>query len=58
MPLHNTEELKSGPTSQIESEVHNAPRPTPFEVSARKSSDYKPSTRPSTSRLILDGNSP
>ena len=23
MPLHNTEELKAGPTSPIESEVHN-----------------------------------
>ncbi len=46
MALHNTEELKAGPTSQLESEVLNDQKQT-YEF-PETSRTRKPSTRPST----------
>ena len=45
MALHNTEELKAGPTSQLESEVLDDQTQT-YEFPERRT--RKPSTRPST----------
>src|ERR1019366_4169866 len=55
MPLHNTEELKAGPTSQIESEALND-ETTSYEFPADKH-DSQTVYQTIHDQLILDGNS-
>ena len=55
MPLHNTEELKAGPTSQLESEVLNDQKPD-LRV-PRDKQDPQTVYQTIHDQLILDGNS-
>jgi glutamate decarboxylase len=55
MPLHNTDELKAGPTSQIESEVHNEETATFTFPEAKHDSEAVYQTI--HDQLVLDGNS-
>ncbi len=55
MPLHNTEKLKAAPTSQIESEVHNASART--YVFPDRKRDPQAAYQTIHDQLILDGNS-
>ena len=55
MPLHNTEELKAAPTSQIESEAHDSGNQTyPFPEGTRDSQAVYQTIH---DQLVLDGNS-
>ncbi len=55
MPLHNTEELKAAPTSQIESEAHNSEAQTyAFPEGTRDSQAVYQTIH---DQLVLDGNS-
>ena len=55
MPLHNTDELKAGPTSAIEAESHDAAKETyQFPESAQDSQEVYKTIH---DQLILDGNS-
>ena len=55
MPLHNTEELKAGPTSQIESEALNQ-ETTSYQFPAAKH-DSQTVYQTIHDQLVLDGNS-
>jgi glutamate decarboxylase len=55
MPLHNTEELKAGPTSQVEAEVHDDAAETYIFPEGKH--DSKTVYQTIHDQLVLDGNS-
>src|SRR5271163_1961088 len=55
MPIHNTEELKAAPTSQIEAEVHN-PETGTYEF-PKAMQDPQAVYQTIHDQLVLDGNS-